>query len=126
MGEHIELRTEHYGEAEWRCKCGLCKEEVEHHMNSGFMAKVEQLQDLYGKNLSIVEAYHCLSHPEEVRKAAPSVYSQGVAVDLFVNDDSEAYQVQKLAYSLGFTGISHAGWYVHLDLRSTTPVSWLY
>jgi zinc D-Ala-D-Ala carboxypeptidase len=126
MGEHIELRTENFGETEWRCQCGLCKEEVEHHMNSGFMSKVQHLRDLYNKPLILNSAYRCPQHHEEARKAHPGVHNQGVAVDIEVGNGAEAYQLQKLAYSLGFTGVAYGDGFVHIDLRSTTPVSWFY
>lgn len=96
------------------------------------MDKLQELRTRYGKPMTITSGYRCPKHPVEVNKAAPGAHALGLAADIGVQG-AEAYEVLKLAFELGFTGIGvqqkGSGRFIHLDVRDgqlPTPATWSY
>lgn len=96
------------------------------------MDKLQALRNRYGKPMRITSGYRCPQHPVEARKAALGAHALGLAADVGV-EGAEAYQILKLAFELGFTGIGvqqkGSGKFIHLDVRNgelPTPTVWSY
>ena len=115
-----------FGTYELRCHCSLCDRKVPHKLQQSALDLLQKLRDAYGKPLSLSSAYRCARHPVEAKKAKPGQHGQGTAFEIKVSDDAMAYQIQKLAFELGFTGIALGNGFVHVDTRKSTPVSWRY
>ena len=96
--------------------CTHCGEFATHPES---LDKLQALRTRYGKPLAVTSAYRCARHPIEAKKVAPGAHATGRAFDLRAIG-SEAYQIIRLAYEVGFTGIgvSQRGGqprFIHLD-----------
>lgn len=112
--------------AEFNClHCG------KNEMKPEFMEKLQSLRMIYGKPMRITSGYRCPQHPIEAKKATPGAHASGCACDIGV-EGREAYQVVRLAFKLGFTGIGvqqkGSGRFIHLDTMegATRPALWSY
>lgn len=112
--------------SELRCKCSRCNKQVPHKVKRESLDLLQRLRDAYGKPLVITSAYRCEKHPAESGKANPGQHNKGTAFDISVSDGAMAFQIMKLAFDLGFTGIALGNGFVHVDTRTSTPVSWRY
>jgi uncharacterized protein YcbK (DUF882 family) len=113
---------------EMACKCGCNSEGVQPQL----MDKLQELRTRYGKPMTITSAYRCPRHPVEATKTTPGAHALGLAADIGVQG-AEAYEVLKLAFELGFTGIGvqqkGSGRFIHLDVATTQlprPTTWSY
>ena len=125
--------SKHFSETELACRCG-CGTAA---MNPIFMERLESLREAYGKPLKVTSAYRCPQHNDRVSSTGASgPHTTGRAIDLAVYG-TDAFEVERLAYSLGFTGFGRKGKgafqsrFVHLDdLESsdgrTRPYTWTY
>ena len=119
------MATKSFSNKELACRhCGALNESPEFQT---FMDKVQVLRDAYGKPLKVTSAYRCPKHPIESLKVKPGQHSVG-AIDLAVRDE-DAYDVLKLAFDIGFTGIGvnqkGDNRFIHIDLRKDRRV-WSY
>ena len=96
------------------------------------MNALQKLREVYGKPMRVTSGYRCPQHPIEAKKASPGAHASGLAVDIGV-EGAEAYQVMKLAFELGFTGIGvnqkGTGRFIHLDVAGAPfprPTVWSY
>lgn len=113
--------------AEMSCKhCGA------EGIKPELMDKLQELRTKYGKPMAITSGYRCPKHPAEATKTTPGAHALGLAADIGVQG-AEAYEVLKLAFELGFTGIgvqqNGSGRFIHLDVRDgqlPTPACWSY
>ena len=112
---------------EFACQC--CGSEG---INEELVAKAQVLRDIYKKPLTVTSGYRCPLQPIERKKSAPGAHSLGLAVDFGV-DRGDAYEVLKIAFSLGFTGIGVQqkgdGRFIHLDIADKQlprPTVWSY
>lgn len=112
---------------EFACKC--CGISV---MNTEFLEKLDELRHRYGKPLVVSSGYRCPKHNKKVSDTgANGPHTTGKAADLAVNRE-EAYNVLKIAFELGFTGIGVAqkgtGRFIHLDTITGAgrPTVWSY
>ncbi len=103
-----------------------CKHTGKNDMQPDFLEKIDQLRDVCGFPFIITSGYRDATHPIEAKKAKPGTHAQGIAADIRVTNGAQAYIIQKNAYALGFNGIALGNGFVHVDTRSTTPVSWRY
>lgn len=116
-----------FSEDEFRCKCGCGKVE----MRADFMAKLQQLRNAYGKPMIITSGYRCPDHPVEAKKTVSGAHTTGMAADIAVQG-TDAYNLLKHAFALGFTGIGvqqkGGGRFIHLDTmqRPPRPNVWSY
>lgn len=125
-----EYSTDDFTAREFRCKCSTCKREAPHRMVKAFCDRVQALREAYGKPLVLQSAWRCKNHPSEAKKRTVGQHGRGLAVDIRVTDGAMAYQIQKLAFAMGFRGIAYGEVngvkFVHIDDRTSTPVSWTY
>jgi zinc D-Ala-D-Ala carboxypeptidase len=115
-----------FSESEFNCThCG------ENHMKAGFLERLQKLRTKRGKAMRVTSGYRCPEHPIEARKSKPGAHASGQAADIGCTGQ-EAYEIMKLAFELGFTGIgvSQKGStrFVHLDdiEESPRPNVWSY
>lgn len=95
-----------------------CKETGENEMQPEFMERLQRVRTRYGKPMRVNSGYRSPQHSIEVRKSKPGTHTKGRAVDIGSNGQ-EAYQIAKIAFEEGFTGIGIAQKgnlrFVHLD-----------
>lgn len=103
-----------------------CKHTSKNAMSPLFLSLIDELRGKCGFPFIITSGYRDPSHPIEAKKTKPGVHAQGIAADIKVSSDAEAYIVMKNAFKLRFTGIARGEGFVHVDIRDTSPVSWLY
>lgn len=111
-----------------------CKHTGHNKMHPEFLAKLQELREALGFPLIISSGYRDPTHPAEARKARPGQHSQGIACDILAMDGATAFKIVQKALELGFTGVGIAqdnrrprpSRFVHLDIRTSTPVMWSY
>lgn len=118
--------TKDFKAHEFRCKCQYCLKSKPHKVTQEAAERLQELRDKVGRPLAVSSAYRCERHPSEANKKAPGQHNKGTAFDVIVRDGAEAYQIQKIAFELGFSGIAFGNGFVHIDVRKTTPVCWRY
>ena len=122
----MESSSKNFAAEELRCHCPKCNRQIPNLVQQKSLDLLQQLRDKVGHPLTLVSAYRCAEHPVEKRKATPGQHNKGTAFDIAVGDGSEAYEVMKHAFALGFTGIARGNGFVHVDTRKSTPVNWIY
>ena len=122
----MEAASKNFAAEELRCHCPKCNRQVPNLVQQKSLNLLQQMRDMVGRPLSLVSAYRCAEHPVEKRKTTPGQHNKGTAFDIAVSDGSEAYEVMKHAFELGFTGIARGNGFVHIDTRTSTPVNWIY
>tara|TARA_R110000822_G_scaffold83575_1_gene196756 strand:- start:286 stop:663 length:378 start_codon:yes stop_codon:yes gene_type:complete len=117
-----------FSEEEFACsETGECK------MSAAFMKKMQELRDVYGNPMTITSGYRSPKHSIEASKPTGklSTHARGCAADIACNGQ-QAYEIMKLAFQLGFTGIGvsqkGSARFVHLDtfIGSPRPNIWSY
>jgi uncharacterized protein YcbK (DUF882 family) len=101
-----------------------CSHCGKNEMKPEFMEKLQWLRRIYGKPMRVTSGYRCPQHPIEAKKAAPGAHASGCACDIGVQS-REAYDILRLAFELGFTGIGvqqkGSGRFIHLDTLEGGP-----
>jgi len=115
-----------FSEAEFTCShTGKCE------MQASFMEKLQALRTAHGKAMTVTSGYRHETHPVEAEKDRPGIHTMGLAVDIACNG-YDAYNIMRLAFELGFTGIGVAqsgrNRFLHLDTYTKPPRSnvWSY
>lgn len=115
-----------FTEAEFTCShSGKCE------MQASFMDKLQALRTAHGKAMTVTSGYRHETHPVEAEKDRPGIHTMGLAVDIACGG-SDAYNIMRLAFELGFTGIGVAqsgrNRFLHLDTYTKPPRSnvWSY
>ena len=127
-----ELRTDNFKAWEFRCKCGVCKQEEPHQMQPELLEKLQLLRDTYKKPMNLTSAFRCYQHPVEAAKIrkgkSTGQHNKGTAVDIYVDNGASAFAIQKIAFGLGFTAVVYNAKlnFVHIDVRKSVPVVWNY
>jgi zinc D-Ala-D-Ala carboxypeptidase len=103
-----------------------CSETGECNMSASFMAKLQELRDVYGQPMTVTSGYRSPKHSIEASKPTGklSVHTRGCAVDIACNGQ-QAHELLKLAFAMGFTGIGvkqkGSARFVHLDTFGGAP-----
>ena len=115
-----------FSEAEFTCShTGKCE------MQASFMDKLQALRIAHGKAMTVTSGYRHETHPVEAAKDRPGIHTMGLAVDIACGG-ADAYNIMRLAFELGFTGIGVAqsgrNRFLHLDTYTKPPRSnvWSY
>lgn len=100
-------------------------------MDQDLVNKLELLRDRLGQPIHLSSSYRDPDHNSSVGGVPDSQHLTGHAVDIILPADGRYhYDIVKLAYEIGFTGIGekrqtgHAGM-LHLDNRQN-PAKWTY
>tara|TARA_R110002051_G_scaffold174865_1_gene244966 strand:+ start:184 stop:585 length:402 start_codon:yes stop_codon:yes gene_type:complete len=110
---------------DWNDYPNFSKEEFDcshsglNEMKPEFMELLQELRTEYGKPMRITSGYRDKTHPIEAKKTIPGAHSTGQAADIGV-DRGNAYEVLKLAFKYGFTGVGvqqkGSGRFIHIDI----------
>ena len=111
----------HFDISEFRCR-----ETGENEMKPEFIHMLDELREKCGFPFNITSGYRSTQHSIEVRKAVPGTHTLGIAVDIAVSNGFERMNIVHEALKMGFSGIGVAKSFVHVDMRTTTPVMWTY
>jgi uncharacterized protein YcbK (DUF882 family) len=103
-----------------------CQETGENDMQEEFIYALDRLREECGFAFTITSGYRSPTHSIEAKKAVPGTHSQGIAADIKVTGGAQRFKIVEQAHRLGFGGIGVAKTFVHVDIRSTTPVLWVY
>jgi len=109
------MHSEHFSEQEVMCQCGCGRAD----MDPGFMDRLEELREHFGKPLTLTSAFRCPAHNSEVSTTgADGPHTTGRAVDILIQG-LDAFRLVKVALALGFTGLGvkqkSTGRFLHLD-----------
>ena len=112
-----------------------CKHSGKNEMQHSFMSKLQALRVAYGKPMRITSGFRDVTHPIEAKKPKKNgAHTTGLAADIGV-DRGDAYEVLRLAFELGFTGIGvnqkGGSRFIHLDTIENNeaqprPTIWSY
>tara|TARA_R110000824_G_scaffold46077_2_gene132833 strand:+ start:1302 stop:1652 length:351 start_codon:yes stop_codon:yes gene_type:complete len=103
-----------------------CQETGNNEMSEEFLGRLDELRHQCGFPFIITSGYRDPTHSIEVKKAKPGAHTKGIAADVRYSSSSQAYSLVKTAQEMGFRGVGVAKTFVHVDIRETTPVLWLY
>lgn len=118
------MSLRYFSEEEFRCS-----ETSECSMNESFLIMLDELRDRCGFPFRITSGFRSVKHSaERSKKNGGGTHTKGVAADIAVANGVERMTLVKEALDMGFAGIgvSHSGGFVHVDMRTTTPVMWTY
>lgn len=103
-----------------------CKETGENRMDSGFLARLDQLREVCDFPFHVNSGYRSKYHSKEKDKVVGGTHTQGIAADIRVSGGSQRRKLVEKALMMGFNGIGVAKGFVHVDTREDTPVMWTY
>lgn len=103
-----------------------CQETGENEMDEEFLLKLDELRAVCGFPFIITSGYRSPKHSIEAAKASPGTHAQGIAADIRARNGAERHIIVKNAMAMGFNGIGVAKSFIHVDVRTTTPVVWSY
>ena len=103
-----------------------CQVTGENSMESEFLEVLDEIRHRCGFPFIITSGYRDPSHPAETVKAVPGNHTKGIAADIKITNSAQRYAIVKHAMDIEVSGIGIASNFVHLDIRATTPVIWLY
>lgn len=120
----MTMLTKNFSVKELACKCG-CGQAP---MDKGFLVKLQDLRDKWGKALEINSGYRCAKHNAAIGGAQSSRHLSGDAVDIDITDmsGSEKLEFLKLIISMGWTGIGLHRSFYHVDTRPGKQLLWFY
>ena len=95
-------------------------------MDPDFVHRLDQLREVCGFPFVITSGFRSPSHPVEAAKEIPGTHSQGIAVDIKVDNGLQRRKLVEEALKMSFNGIGVAKSFVHIDDRASTAVLWAY
>ncbi|MCJ7749290.1 MAG: D-Ala-D-Ala carboxypeptidase family metallohydrolase [Desulfobacterales bacterium] len=121
MPDPILVLQTNFRVSELSCRCG-CRKPPDPHLT----LRLQTLRDYLNKPLVINSGARCEAYNTAVGGEPGSLHLQGLAVDIKCLDSAFRLQLIEAALRLGFTGIGVKQGMVHIDLRPSIPVFWLY
>jgi len=103
-----------------------CQETGKNEMHPDFLHRIDHLRGKCDFPFVITSGYRDPSHSIEAKKPKPGTHAQGIAADIKITNSADRFMIVDQAIFAGFSGIGIAKDFVHLDIRDTTPVIWLY
>ena len=103
-----------------------CQETGENEILPEFIAGLDQLREECGFPVIVTSGYRSPTHSIEARKENPGTHAQGIAADIKVVGGEQRRLIVENAIDLGFKGIGVAKDFVHVDIRQTRAVLWVY
>lgn len=103
-----------------------CQQTGQNEMKEEFLVKLDALREACGFPFIVTSGYRSINHTIEKNKKTPGTHTQGIAADIKVANGAERYTIVNKAMEMGFTGVGIAKNFVHVDIRDTTPVVWIY
>tara|TARA_B100000900_G_C19932806_1_gene454339 strand:+ start:85 stop:435 length:351 start_codon:yes stop_codon:yes gene_type:complete len=103
-----------------------CQETGENEIDPEFVRMLDELREACGFPFIVNSGYRSPRHSIEAAKERPGRHASGRAADIRVNGGAQRRDITKKALMMGFEGVGVAKDFVHVDLRDTTPVLWVY
>ncbi|MBU8921769.1 MAG: hypothetical protein KOO63_08115 [Bacteroidales bacterium] len=103
-----------------------CSETGENEMKHAFMGALDGLRGICGFPFVITSGYRSPSHSIEAAKQKPGTHAQGIAADIQITNSTQRFSIVSNALELGFSGIGIAKDFIHLDMRNSGSVMWVY
>ena len=99
-----------------------CRETGENEIKEEFIYMLDELRERCSFSFVITSGYRSETHSIEIRKAQPGTHTKGIAADIAVANGEQRMKIVKEALDMGFGGIGVAKSFVHVDIRTSTPV----
>jgi len=90
-----------------------------------FIQMLDELRERCGFPFRINSGYRSPQHSIEAAKDQPGEHTRAAA-DIAVSGGNQRFILAREAFGMGFTGIGVAKTFVHVDIRTTTPMLWVY
>jgi len=103
-----------------------CQETGENEMSVEFIERLDGLRAVCGFPFIVTSGYRSPNHSIEAKKEQPGQHAQGIAADIKVLGGSQRRLLVEKALDMGFTGVGVDKNFIHVDIRTTTPVLWVY
>ena len=103
-----------------------CQETGENEMSTEFIQRLDGLRSVCGFPFIVTSGYRSPNHSIEAKKERPGQHAQGIAADIKVVGGAQRRLLVEKALDMGFTGVGVDKNFVHVDIRTTTPVLWVY
>jgi hypothetical protein len=103
-----------------------CHETGENEMSHDFLLALDKLREVCGFPFVINSGYRSTKHSLEAIKDKPGTHTKGIAADISVTNSSNRFDLIDNAIQHGFSGIGIDLSYIHLDMRSSAEVMWVY
>ena len=111
----------HFDISEFRCR-----ETGENDMKEEFIHMLDELRERCGFPFTITSGDRSVNHTAERSKEKGGTHTQGIAADIAVANGEQRMKIVREALDMGLGGIGVARTFVHVDMRTTTPVMWTY
>ena len=103
-----------------------CQETGENEMSIEFIERLDGLRSVCGFPFIVTSGYRSPNHSIEAKKEQPGQHAQGIAADIKVVGGAQRRLLVEKALEMGFTGVGVDKNFIHVDIRTTTPVLWVY
>ena len=103
-----------------------CQETGENEMSVEFIERLDGLRSVCGFPFIVTSGYRSPDHSIEARKEKPGQHAQGIAADIKVVGGVQRRILVEKALQMGFTGVGVDKNFIHVDIRTTAPVLWVY
>ena len=103
-----------------------CQETGENEMSIEVIERLDGLRSVCGFPFIVTSGYRSPNHSIEAKKEQPGQHAQGIAADIKVVGGAQRRLLVEKALNMGFTGIGVDKNFIHVDIRTTTPVLWVY
>jgi uncharacterized protein YcbK (DUF882 family) len=104
-----------------------CQETGENKIDYGFVVSLDKLREACQFPFVITSGYRSPEHSAEKSKPnGPGMHSRGLAADIAVANGHQRFVLANNAMKMGFRGIGIAKDFVHVDLRASESVLWVY
>lgn len=115
--------TKNFDSSEFACKCGKCDGGK---MSPIFMDTLQAMRNLYAKPMVISSGFRCPTYNSVVGGKPDSNHMKGIAADITYTNSMEGYNLLKIAFHVGFTGVGVGGGFIHVDCRNTAGTVFIY
>jgi uncharacterized protein YcbK (DUF882 family) len=103
-----------------------CQESGNNRMSEQFIHSLDQLRAACGFPFYVTSGYRDPElHSIEKAKEKPGTHAQGIAADIAVSGGAQRRAIVNHALAMGMS-VGVAKTFVHVDIRETTPVLWVY
>lgn len=106
--------SRNFSQHEFDCKCGG---KHASKMDMSFISKLQELRDRVGFALVINSGFRCPEWNEKIGGSPNSQHMLGIAVDIKCTDIIKRAKIIKEALNIGFSDVSIASNFIHIDNR---------
>lgn len=98
------------------------------NMDQELLELLDEMRAIYGKPIIITSGYRTPEHNAKVGGVDTSSHLKGLAVDIAIKNNTERYEIIRIAMLLGIKRIGTGKGFVHIDIDASKPqnVNWVY